>query len=68
MKNSLYTRPELYFIVLVMLLPLGATFRWPGSSAWSFIGHLIAFLLLGFCLWAATIWFICRRFDEQNRK
>ena len=68
MKSSLFTLPELGFIVFVMVLPFGLALFLTHGSPWGFVVRLLAFMLAGCFLWAVSIWLICRHHDRKTRR
>ena len=63
--SSLYTRPEIWFIILVMGVPLGVAFILKSSRFSEFITQFAVAMIIGLCVWIGGIFLNCRRFDRK---
>lgn len=66
MKKFPYSSPELWFILLVMLLPLAVGFIWRGETILGHIGRILGCMALGFLVWLGIIFVICRDYDQKK--
>ena len=63
-----YATPEIVFIVLVMLLPLGIGFVWRAESFGGFIARVGISSVVGLIVWIGWIFLICKRHDQSANK
>jgi len=66
MPKAPFSTPEFAFIILVMILPLVVGFAWRAESFSGFIGRVGVSAAVGFVVWAAWIFLICKRYDQKS--
>lgn len=68
MNNPLFTRTELIYVFLIMVLPLSVALMFNKDSFWGFVLYLGIGMSLGFALSVAIVLSKNRSYEKKNGK